>query len=269
MVHTELRYAARPLAGRRIVVTRPEHQCAALMHAIAELGGDPLMFPVMTISPVSDLSKIAAVAARLNEFSLAIFVSPNAVAYGMRQLAGRDWPSGLRVATVGASSAGALAAHGFTDVIAPRERFDSEALLELDALQAPAVAGKGVLILRGDGGRDLLDRTLRKRGARVELLACYRRGRPTPSEADLELWRSARLDAVTLTSSEGLRNLWEMLDDAGRMRLRNLPVLVPHARIAEQARQFGIAHVSVTSPGDAGLVEALARFPFEDSKCPH
>jgi uroporphyrinogen-III synthase len=57
--------------------------------------------------------------------------------------------------------------------------FDSESVLALPAFQAPAVAGRRVLILRGDGGRDLLGDTLRARGAEVEYLTCYHRNGPT------------------------------------------------------------------------------------------
>lgn len=55
---------------------------------------------------------------------------------------------------------------------------DSEALLELPEFAAQAVAGKKVLILRGNGGRELLAETLRQRGAQVCAVTCYHRSPP-------------------------------------------------------------------------------------------
>ena len=72
--------------------------------------------------------------------------------------------------------------------------------------------------------------------------------------------REDGLDAVTLSSSEGLRNLWLALAPEDRQRLMCLPVFVPHARIAEEAATLGLKRVVPTAPADAGLVEALVAF---------
>ena len=150
-----------PLAGRSIVVTRPVGQADSLCAALIGLGAEPLLFPLLTISPVADPAPLQAVARRLEDFALAFFVSPNAVNFGLDAiLPAAPWPASLPVATVGKGSEGALAARGFTAVIAPQSGFDSESVLALPAFQAQAVAGKRVLILRGDGGRDLLGDTV-------------------------------------------------------------------------------------------------------------
>jgi uroporphyrinogen-III synthase len=97
----------------------------------------------------------------------------------------------------------------------------------------------------------------------VEYATCYRRARPAADPAPLlREWARGGLDAVTVTSSEGLRNLREMLGEEGRLRLAATPVVVPHPRIAQTARELGIATVIVAAePGDEGLLAALvARF---------
>lgn len=248
--------SGQPLAGRSIVVTRPAGQAEGLCDALSALGARPLRFPLLTIAPVEDTAPIDAVAGRLDEFSLAFFVSPNAVAFGLEALSRRaPWPAGLRVATVGKGSEAALAAHGHHQVIAPDSGFDSEAVLALPEFQAPAVAGKAVLILRGDGGRDLLGDSLRERGARVEYLTCYHRRGPVDDPAPLlALAREGRLDALTLTSSEGLGHLEAL---GGGHAFRGVPVFVPHARIAERAKAAGLAPLILTGAGDSGLIDGL------------
>jgi uroporphyrinogen-III synthase len=251
------------LAGRHVVVTRPAGQAAHLAEALINLGARPVLFPVLTIFDIDDPRPLQEAALKLDDVDWAAFVSPNAVEKALGAiLALRPWPSGLRAATVGKSSEQALAKHGITDVVAPQERFDSEALLELPELQQ--MAGKRVMIFRGDGGRELLGDTLKQRGAAVEYVSCYRRGRPALDPAPLlKLWSEGRLDAVTVTSSEGLRNLVDMVGKLGQTWLKKTPLFVPHQRIAGLARAIGCREVMLTGPGDDGLVAGLLEY-FRD-----
>jgi uroporphyrinogen-III synthase len=249
-----------PLHGRHIVVTRPAGQAAHLASALVAHGAKPVLFPVLAIFDVEDSAPLLDLAIRLDSFDWAAFVSPNAVEKALPViLARRPWPSGLRAATIGHSSEQALAGFGIGGVLAPQERFDSEALLELPEMQQ--MQGKRVVIFRGDGGREILAETLKARGAEIEYVTCYRRGRPDIDPAPLlKLWGDGRLDAVTVTSSEGLRNLFDMVGKLGQAWLRKTPVFVPHRRIAEQARELGCHEIIATAPADDGLVAGLTDY---------
>jgi uroporphyrinogen-III synthase len=205
---------------------------------------------------------------------MAIFISPNAVHYGIAAIraalspspspaSGRGvrgsagegrsaLPPTLRIATVGQGSAKALRESGISNIIVPTERFDSEGLLALPELHN--VSGWRVMIFRGDGGRELLGNTLTERGATVEYVSCYQRSKP---QLDTSALLAARPDAVTVTSSEALGYLWQMLNDKERSALRNTDLFVPHARIAGLAREQGWTQVHVTSSGDDGMFSAL------------
>jgi uroporphyrinogen-III synthase len=186
-------------------------------------------------------------------YDYAVFVSANAVEYGVPDP--RRWPPGLVAFAPGPGTAEALADLGIADVRTPATTFDSDGLLALPELMSPA--GKRVLIFRGDGGREHLGETLRARGAVVDYVACYRRAKPEGGVAGLaEAFREGRIHAVTITSSEGLDNLWALADDATRTRWRACPTFVPHPRIAAHARDLGLA-VSETAGGDAGLLAGL------------
>lgn len=259
-----------PLAGRTIVVTRPRAQAGALADAIEAAGGQPLLFPLLDISPADDRRPLQAAAERLAGFRLAVFISPNAVDHAVPALlAGGPWPAGTIPAAVGQGTVKALAAHGVHGCVAPTERFDSEALLALPEMQAEAVAGRRVAIFRGDGGRELLADTLRERGADVECVACYRRSPPAGGAGTLiNAWGAGALDAVTVSSSEGLRYLWDMLDEGSRARLSATPVFVPHARIADNARALGLAEVVLTGPADAGIIAGLCAYNWTQKRPP-
>ena len=250
---------SRSLAGRHIVVTRPAVQADSLCEAIASRGGIPVRFPVLAIAPIDDASPLNVVADRLDDVDLAFFVSPNAVRHALPAiLARRAWPKHAIVATVGKGSERALAEFGFPAVVAPATGFDSEAVLELAEFRTEAVRGRRVVIFRGDGGRDLLGETLRDRGAQVEYVTCYRRSRPEEDPAPLlEFAREGRLDAITLTSSEGVGNLVAMLGVDGLPALLSVAVFAPHPRIAACAREVGFRRVIQTPAGDEGLIQAL------------
>jgi uroporphyrinogen-III synthase len=244
------------LAGKGIVVTRPQQQNAYLVHALGEAGARAIVFPTIEILPPVDPAALEAVIDRLEQFDIAVFVSPNAAREAMLAItARRAWPAGLKAATVGRGGERELARHGIAGVIAP-QRFDSEALLEMPAMRD--AAGRRVLIFRGEGGRELLGETLRARGAAVEYAACYRRAVPVAEPAALlAAWANGQVDAVTMTSSEGLRNFCTLVGAAGRDFLKNTPLFVPHPRIGQAAREAGLAMLQLTAQGDDGLLEGL------------
>ncbi|WP_301100583.1 uroporphyrinogen-III synthase [Propionivibrio sp.] len=249
------------LQGKCILVTRPAAQAGELVRMIAAEGGRALRFPLLEIGPADDPEPLQQAIARLADYAMAIFISPNAVAFSLPQiLAAGHWPDTLQAAAIGQGSAAQLAIHGIGPVIAPADRFDSEALLELTAFQADAVAGKTVLILRGNGGRELLAETLRERGAQVDAVTCYHRSLPVDAAPILSLLRNKQIDALTISSSEGLRNLLALLDTDGCQQLRRLPLFVPHQRIAEVAAELGLQRIVLTAPADAGIIESLCTY---------
>lgn len=259
-----------PLQGRGVLVTRPAAQAAALAAELTALGARVACFPLIEILPPAEPQALRALAARLGEFDLAFFVSANAVTHALAELPRAGWPATLRIATVGPGTARALHDAGFAEVLVPAERFDSEAVLDLPAFAPAAVAGKRVLVLRGDGGRELLADTLRQRGARVEQVSCYRRAAPTADPTPLlDAAAHGRLHAISLTSSEAADNLVALLGSRAAELLTRLPVFVPHARIAERVAALGGRRIHETAGGDAGLVAALvAFFAAEDASSP-
>lgn len=243
------------LAGRTVLVTRPAHQSAALVQAIEAAGGHAYAFPALAIEavPVADLS---AALAQLRAADRVIFISPNAVQFGMAAIrSAGGLPAAAEVYAVGPGTARALQAHGVNGVVIPPGQ-DTEALLALPQLQQ--LAGRRAVIVRGVGGRALLAGTLAARGAQVHFLECYRRLRPQADAAPLlACWQAGGIDAVTVASAETLHNLAAMLGEAGASLLRHTPLFAPHEKIADAARQFGVAHAVATAGGDTGLVAGL------------
>jgi uroporphyrinogen-III synthase len=242
-----------PLRGLGILVTRPARQAGGFAEKIAALGGQPIIFPAIVILPPSDPAPVARAHSVLADYDYAIFVSANAVEYGVPDP--RNWPTKLVAFAPGPGTADALTSVGVAGVRIPASTFDSEGLLDLPELAASS--GKRVVIFRGEGGREYLGDALAALGAQVDRVTCYRRAKPESGAAGLyEAFRDGRIGAVTITSSEGLDNLWELGDVAMRAAWRRCPTFVPHPRIAARARELGLDVVE-TAGSDAGLLAGL------------
>jgi len=253
--------ANKQLDGINILVTRPIQQSVFLAEGIRAMGGNPILLPVLEITDVKDLNPLINLISRLDEFDWAIFVSPNAVNKAM-QLIGKQriLPSHLRFAAVGKGSADALKHYGVNEVLVPVEHFDSEALLQQEQLQN--MAGKRVVIFRGNGGRELLGDTLIQRGAFLEYAECYQRRKPDIDTTSLiTAWAQGEIHAVIITSSEGLHNLFDIIGKLGQQLLKSTPVFTVHERIARTAKELGLGKiVKATSTGDEGLLESLLAY---------
>jgi len=251
---------SKPLAGRGIVVTRPALQAAHLADLIRAAGGNPILFPAIDIVAVDDARALLALIDRLDGFDIAIFISPSAIDMAMSLItARRELPPHLKLAAIGPGSVRELGKFGVTGVIAPVERFDSEALLDLPEMLD--VAGKRIVIFRGDGGRELLGDTLAARGAGIEYAECYRRIRPRADPGPLlSAWERDALHAVVVTSSEALRNMFELVGAPARPRLKTTPLFVPHPRIEQAAHALGVATVVLTGQGDEGMLQGMAQW---------
>jgi uroporphyrinogen-III synthase len=242
-----------PLMDYTVLVTRPQAQGQSLCDEIVRLGGRAFAFPTIAIEPLT--------AAAAEDCDLAVFVSVNAVAHGKHLLPST---SGMRIAAIGRATAAALReAEQRVDYV-PESGFTSESLLAHPELQLNA--GMRALIVRGQGGRELLKQSFEAAGLSVQLLEVYRRTRPILSEeardAHEAQWAAEGIDAVTLTSVATLDHLFEMLTERGRDLVRRMDAVVASPRIAEAARAAGITGEILIAPGadDSSLVGVLAQW---------
>jgi uroporphyrinogen-III synthase len=247
------------LQGARVLVTRAAHQADNLCRLIEARRGEAVRFPVLRIVPPANQGPVAATRRRLTDYHLAIFVSANAVHMSVEQLFARGaWPATVRIAAIGGRTASVLEEAGLSVDIAPREPYTSESLLALESMQQ--VEGFRILIVRGEGGREHLADTLRRRGAVVDYVEVYRRTQPdTDSRPVTDAWARGQIDAVTISSNESLQNLYDMLGASGRSWLRRSTLIVGSQRAVELAASLGItvAPVVAANAADEAIVAAL------------
>jgi len=253
---------SKPLSGVGVLVTRPEHQANELCQRIESLGGSTIRFPVLQIDDIDDTTHLHAQIEKLDTFDVAIFISPNAVKKAVNIIQSKKrWPKSVKIAAVGKTSAKALDSLGLIADIFPSKRFNSEALLSLQEMQN--IAGKNIIIFRGEGGRELLAEKLKERGATVEYAECYKRSRPdTDVSALLRHWSRGEISIIVTTSNEGLHNLYDMVGQLGRQWLSKSPMIVISDRAADLAMQLGFKHRPIVSSqaGDEAILNALVEW---------
>ncbi len=251
-------FEKRPLFGKRIVVTRAADQAPALSGRLRELGAEVLEVPAVRIARL-DLGLLRSAIEELSVYDWIVFTSRNGVSLFWEQLlsSGRDARAlaGLRIAAVGAATAGALLEHGIAVDVIP-ERFVAEGLI--DALRDRAdVSGAHVLHVGAEGARDVLRAGLEELGASVTLLPVYR---SVPQPEGAENLRAAlehgEVDLITLTSASAVSGL---LDAVGEAAARGASAASIGPITSEAARAAGLdVSVEATESTIDGLVDAIA-----------
>ncbi|MGW8463703.1 uroporphyrinogen-III synthase [Pseudomonas sp. CLCA07] len=251
------------MTGWRLLLTRPADESAALSDILAQAGIFSSCLPLLEIEPIPVSDTMCAAIQRLDRFCAVIVVSKPAARIGV-ELVSQYWPNppALKWFSVGAATAQILEDGGL-DVICPAEGDDSEALLELAQLREAIIRpDPRVLIMRGEGGRELLAERLRELGASVEYLELYRRGLPHyPLAALPDRIEAERLNGLVVSSGQGFEYLHQ-LAGAAWPQLARLPLFVPSPRVAELARAAGAQTVvDCRGASAAALLTALREHP--------
>ncbi|MDG2460477.1 MAG: uroporphyrinogen-III synthase [Luminiphilus sp.] len=218
------------------VLTRPQDDSERLARILQGKKVHTLILPLMTI--VGSLSSGKADPPCLTSGTVVVFVSANAVRFGLPLLKPElDRQENLTFIAIGRKTHDTLLAAGI-EALMPTQA-DSEGLLamaELSAREKP-----DVVIVKGEGGRELLADELTRRGAQVTDWVCYRRCWP---EVDVSPLLKLSLPIVFQASSgEMLSRLSELLAGEQRMDLFQSPVIVPSERVASLAAGLGWGRV--------------------------
>lgn len=248
----------------RLLLTRPAEECTALAATLAEQRIHSASLPLLAIEAFAETPQQRTTMLELDRYAAVVVVSKPAARLGLELL--RRYrpqaPAGQAWFSVGGATGAILADYGL-DVSWPVGGDDSEALLALPRLaNAISAPRPKVLILRGEGGRELIADTLRARGAQVDSLELYRRYLPDyPPGTLLKALRSERLNAVVVSSGQGLQSLRNMAG-ADWGELLELPLFVPSPRVAEMAEALGANRiVDCRGAGTAALLAALRDNP--------
>lgn len=243
-----------------ILVTRPAPAAEELVSRLRLQGRVAWSMPLIEFTPGIDLDSLPAQLATLRPDDLVFILSQHAIHYAQPALmrANSTWPASLNYYAIGRTTALALHASSGLDVVWPHERETSDVLIQLPALQR--IAGKRALILRGNGGRELLAETLQARGASVQFAECYQRcAKIYQGAVEGRRWRDRQIDTLVVTSGEMLQQLYSLFPEIDREEwLLHCRLVVVSERLATRARELGWRNITVADGADNdALLRAL------------
>ncbi|MBP2169206.1 uroporphyrinogen-III synthase [Erwinia toletana] len=243
-----------------ILVTRPSPAAEELVSRLRGLGQVAWSMPLIEFTPGRDLDALPQQLASLAAGDLLFILSQHAIHFAQPVIRqhGVTWPASLNYYAIGRNTA--LVMHTATgyQVDYPHQRESSEILIQLPALQQ--VAGKRALILRGNGGRELLAETLIERGAEVTFCECYQRcAKFYDGHTEARRWRDRGIDTLVVTSGEMLQQLCSLFPEIDREEwLLHCRLVVVSERLATLAREFGWQEITVADGADNdALLRAL------------
>jgi uroporphyrinogen III methyltransferase / synthase len=205
-------FDARPLFGRRILVTRPKEQARELVERLEAMGAEAIEAPMIRVEPPDDYGPLDEALAHIAEFDWVIFTSANAVdAFVDRLLAGPDdlrALKGVKLCVVGPATGDRLTKYGLKIDFTPAE-YRAEAVVRA-LTEFTDVSGRKILLPHADIGREVLADELRRRGAEITEVVAYRTvGTDADREGEPDIYRmllERRIDVVTFTSASAVRH---------------------------------------------------------------
>ena len=221
----------------RVWVTRTEPGAGRLSRRLTRAGYAVLNAPVLRIEDTLNAAPDGC-------FDLVLFVSSHAV----QRAFANGWGAGLRPGVavgIGAGADAALSSKG----VRTRHRGLANAAAVTRALATPPPR---TLVVKGEGGRDVVQNWVRSHGASVAEWDVYRRVPARPHLGD------EMIDAIVAASGDGLREVAELWFAGGRSG--SVPLLAPSSRVAVLAVAAGFDNAIVTDgAADDAVVAALLR----------
>lgn len=238
-----------------VLVTRAPHQAESLLEPLREAGFDARHLPALAITGV-DPETIQSGFTPEPTPDIAVFVSANAVQFGFDALA---LPDTTTFGAIGGATAAALEEKGASAALRNREGSTSETLLHHPTLDSD-LEGQRIVIVRGNGGRELLADTLRERGAEVDHVEVYQREQPTHDPETVAAVKatieSGELHYVSVMSLATFEYLLELL---GSETLSKTHLLTPSRTVvaAAQTLQPSISATLLDEPTPDATIAAL------------
>jgi uroporphyrinogen III methyltransferase/synthase len=241
------------LEGKSILVTRSPDQSLELGSLLEDLGAEIISIPTIAIGPPETWLPADSSIQGLADYEWVIFTSANAVDAFLDRAG--TMPD-LKIAAVGSQTARRLQERDIGVDLVP-EDFRAEGLIKSFPEN---LRGLEILLPRAESGSDLLPDTLRKRGAKVDVVSVYRNQLPTTGGGELRaLLEAGSIDCITLTSGSTVRNLIQMLDVPNPLNLLSAPAIAVIGPVTrETAITAGLqVNIEPSTATVAALVNAI------------
>ncbi len=254
-----------PLQGKRIVVTRPQTQSAALIDQLTALGATPLIMPTIRIEPLADLSALDAALRTIHQYDWLIFTSANSVEIFAERLCECALTTldlaHLQIATIGPATTEVLRQYGLTPTFIPAQ-FMAEEVASGLAARIGDLHGLRMLLPQAAIARQNLAQALAQQGAHIDAIALYQT-LPAALDATALAELQAGVDIITFTSGSTVRNFVQGLlsCDYAPARLQTAIIACIGPQTAAVAHELGLrVDVIAAEYTVEGLVAAIIAY---------
>jgi uroporphyrinogen III methyltransferase/synthase len=210
----------KPLAGKRILITRSPEQSSEFKMRLKNFGAEVIEFPTIEIVPPVSWDKLDQAINQLKSYDWIIFTSVNGVHFFWQRLQekGKErLPSSLKICAIGPATANQLKKKEIPVHYIPKE-YIAEALLR--GFEKMAIQGKRILLARAKKARDILPKGLKKMGAEVDVVGVYRTIKARGGAKRLKRFLAdGEIDVITFTSSSTVNHFFELLKKENLKRL--------------------------------------------------
>ncbi|MEH6815163.1 MAG: uroporphyrinogen-III C-methyltransferase, partial [Pseudoalteromonas distincta] len=225
-----------------ILITRPEGKGAALAQQLEQAGYQASLFPVLKITHLTPSS--TELSPLLNADKI-IFISQDAVS-ALSQLK-PDINTKAQFYAVGQQTADVIYEQFGVRAAVPKQ-YDSEGLLALKSLAE--VDGCNIVLVKGQGGRPELAKTLKERGAFLNNCVVYKR-EPTESITSnwTDHWKSQNVHGIVITSNAAVDAIFKSLTAHQLQWLQQCRFYVASERIAAylKLQQVSSANIHIAA----------------------
>lgn len=234
-----------------VLVTRPDERGGQLVNMLNKAGIVAIHLPLFSIEPGREINELPNKYKQLKSGDYIFAVSKNAVNYAVQTLknTGSHWRSDLNYFTVGQRTAEYFASQTGQVILYPWQQENSEGVLSLPAMQK--LNDKRILILRGNGGRELFPHKAHERGAEVDIVECYQR---VPvnynNEEQSSVCKRAGVNTIIVTSVEILTYLMDFVPKTDHNWLKNCRLITISRRIKQFALHFGWKNIVISPRAD-------------------
>lgn len=262
-------FEAKPLFGKRVLVTRARHQAGETCRLLEDLGAETITMPTIALRPPDDREPLRRAVQQLERYDLLVLTSANALEplRTAMEEAGRDSRAlaGLCVCAIGPGTAKALSRMGIRADLVPRDH-RAEGLLE--HLDESRVSGKRILLPRAADARQILPETLVQRGAEVDLIPVYETVLPDPeaTRRGMERLDGGEVDVFTFTSASTARNFAAIVGDRLEQLTRGKVVAAIGPITRDACEELGlVVHVMPQTYTLPAMVQALVEHYHKDN----
>ncbi|NQZ81166.1 MAG: uroporphyrinogen-III synthase [Colwellia sp.] len=239
----------------KVLITRPEKSGRVLAESLSSIGISSICQPMFDFQKSNNFQHIQSLLESLKQ-PILIFVSTAAAEFANQISPLAQWPQ-TKIIAVGEATTKILYNFGL-QASYPQQQ-DSEGILSLPELRK--VTNQDIVIVRGDGGRELLAETLQQRGAHIHYIESYQRIWRTLDKKISQQWRVQQINCIVITSNALLESVVHLLDKSDNYWQSSCLWIVASKRIADHAKKLKLQNVvNANGANEQAITAALVNY---------